>query len=377
MQQLSPNSDDDSDIQQLATNKNYVTNNVQSCPSFPSLINGTWTILKNNDNSTKHSWLWTNQNNEISYNLTPSSPQIDNNNNNNVIPYFQQRHPIFLRPDKNTNNVSVVFYGSSHIRELYLSMIRLLHGFPENDTLPRYVKDVGSAVNWKSKECVPDGSWKGLQGINIDVCGPPGRRVVPELGSNQNVAIGFKTFLHTPVADEHFLDWLLSVDNNGSNSLGRRRKKKRNQYKISLRRPQVLIVDLGVWGARGNTTSGLDDATQVALTPDEEIDYFIGWLDVNFPTSQIVAVVDELSVKETQPHFQSVITKRLEEHVSSWNKNNENSRWTLLRKDHLLKDRPYKDFHCTHGCAGPLLDLLALILNDWLIDASKSGCLFG
>jgi len=229
------------------------------------------------------------------------------------------------------NATSIVFYGSSHIRELHHAFVRLKRGLHYLDQLESNLTILRSGVPTNQLLCDPrkTGFVDGKYGVDLENCGLPGKRVVPELG--ENVAIGFKTFLHTPEADQIFADWLQAVD---------------------LRHPQVLIADVGIWGARGarRTTS-----LNYSLSLEEEIDYYLFWLRETFPETKLVLIV---STSDGPLHSK---LNQFSEHDPAV---------FLLRKDIVMKGMLPR-MACGHGCKGPVLVLLATVLLDWLEVATQ------
>jgi hypothetical protein len=109
---------------------------------------------------------------------------------------------------------TLAFYGCSYMRELMVELVRLNRrlaptfkskGQPGNnyDDLPEEVHIVTGGTN---PSCVNNNLNVPAPGVDLKTCGLPTFRLVPELGPG--VAIGFKTFLHTPDADQSFLDRL-------------------------------------------------------------------------------------------------------------------------------------------------------------------------
>lgn len=240
------------------------------------------------------------------------------------------------------NATSVVFYGSSHMRELHLAFVRLKRGLQYLDELEMNLTNVGSgtrlALNPLWAQCDPGKTgWSDAKyGVDMKACGLPGKRLVPELG--ENIAIGFKTFIHTPEADHIFVNWLQDV---------------------GLRYPKVLIADVGVWGARGNKISA---NLKYTLSLQDEIDDYLKWLRTTFPTTNIVFIAGaaEQHHKVTDPvlaALQSLSDRDPNVH--------------LLRKD-LIMARKLPQMECQHGCKGPVLVLLATVLLDWLETLTNS-----
>lgn len=114
-------------------------------------------------------------------------------------------------PEENTNDnkSSVVLYGSSHMREIYFSLVRLERGIKFDAELEESVMQLrcGNKKEEQDPSCDPDGTeWLlGNYGVDMAACGPPGKRVVKELSNRSSVAIGFKTYLHTPDAEDLFV----------------------------------------------------------------------------------------------------------------------------------------------------------------------------
>ena len=248
-----------------------------------------------------------------------------------------------------TTTTSIVFYGSSHIRELHLAMIRLKRGLHYLDELEDNVTKISGGellqLNPRVDICDPGHQgWKGSKyGLDLYNCGLPKKRLVPELGPH--IAIGFKTFLHTPDADQLFLEWLEDDD-------------------VNLRHPDVLIADVGIWGPRGDKTT---DTLQYVMTLTEEIDYYLHWLRDSFPNTLLVLVLGpsdgSLRYCEKQVHMALQKLEKRDPGVF------------LLRKDFVVKRMP-PDMECMHGCKGPVLTLLATIVMDGLglVTAASQKC---
>eukprot|EP00548_Thalassiothrix_antarctica_P001133 CAMPEP_0194137886 /NCGR_PEP_ID=MMETSP0152-20130528/7719_1 /TAXON_ID=1049557 /ORGANISM="Thalassiothrix antarctica, Strain L6-D1" /LENGTH=261 /DNA_ID=CAMNT_0038835081 /DNA_START=57 /DNA_END=839 /DNA_ORIENTATION=+ len=156
------------------------------------------------------------------------------------------------------NSTKVVLYGSSHLREIYFSLIRLERGLKFNEPLEEEVRNVGSRpTSGIPNQLICDkekSGWvDGMYGLNIQACGFPGKRLVPELGPN--VAIGFKTFLHTPDAERAFLGFL---------------------EQKSMADPNVVVVDVGIWGPRGKRI-GDSNATDFVMERVDELRYYLDW----------------------------------------------------------------------------------------------------
>jgi hypothetical protein len=204
--------------------------------------------------------------------------------------------------------VPTAWYGSSFLRELYLELERLQHGiltrldcamhpgplrnvypplcrlspegwhamdakYPARDgakCLPlQYSQSLGSMSAchfgnslWQQK-CQ---SWMGLEGIDLNLCGPPGFR----LNAQMQLAIGFKTVLHSPRMDELFLKRL---------------------EEAKMRSADIAIVELGTaWGPRGTRQpTGEGELQLPSLTVEEEIHYYVHWVHaVAFPNRLVL-----------------------------------------------------------------------------------------
>lgn len=290
-----------------------------SClPSFPLSLESFWT-------RTENSWTFSNE---------------------------KLRSPLVIKEKQQrsfSSNHSLVFYGSSHLREVYFALIRLHRGISYNAILEDTVKLVGSgspeSPTYNATICDPGhtGWVQGKYGVDLLHCGPPGKRLVTEL--SPRVAIGFKTFLHTPQADEEFVDFL---------------------QECNLSSPSIVVVDVGIWGPRGTRISS---ALMTTMSPLEELNYYLDWIQRTFSTSTIVFIYDNLYKEmEQYGYTSSLVLERIQDAVSS-NKN----RAVLLRKDWIVRDIP-RDMPCGHGCAGPAVQVLAHLLLDWL-EQTASDCL--
>lgn len=236
------------------------------------------------------------------------------------------------------NETTIVFYGSSHLRELYFSLIRLRRGISWQEKLEPVVMQVGSGIPDKINH--REVSKCGGEGVDIAHCGQPAKRLVPELG--RGVAIGFKTFLHTPDAEDLFVEFLSNV---------------------GLRHPSVFVVDVGVWGPRGNHRGG---RAQTILHPLEEIQYYLDWIQTTFPSSRVVYVYDNKhSSQEYVRKHAAVILDRLLQIADDGN-------GVVIRKDIVMNGMP-ESFPCGHGCAGPVMEVVARLFLGWLAGANLSS----
>jgi hypothetical protein len=254
-----------------------------------------------------------------------------------------------------TNDRTVVFYGSSHLRELYFSFVRLARGLSYNNKagLGPAVTTLGSGfpdTDGNRSLCDPNrtGYVQGAYGVDLVNCGAPTIRLVPELvdennnsnSSSSSVAIGFKTFVHTPDADARFLQVIESY---------------------GLRHPDILLVDVGIWGLRGDKRGGSATST---FTPEQELEYYLSWISDNFVSSRAIVWIYEPIAHD--PHLSSLILSRLKQMVASTSNHNVSPQHVLFRKDWLMQNKP-KRMPCRHGCGGPLVGIMALLIRDWML----------
>lgn len=296
------------------------------CPIIPVGSCSFWnsTILHPGE---KKSWIWNNSCPPKGYEYKARKEVI-----------VPSSSPKARRFDEITHNqTSFVFFGSSHIRELYKEFIRLHNGQNFNAALPREVKRVMNGKRTKACDPLGNGYKDGLYGVDLAACGPPGKRMVPELG--ERVAIGFKTFLHTPIADELFLEWLA---NN------------------TLMYPQVIVTDVGVWGPRGTKMAG---ALNYTLTVEEEIDFNLKWLRASFPTAVIIFIAEH---QFYDVGIEPLVNPLLIDFV----KNDERS--VILRKDSIMELLP-PGMKCDHACSGPVLVVIAHLILDWLEEVTSGS----
>jgi hypothetical protein len=134
--------------------------------------------------------------------------------------------------------------------------------------------------------------------------------------------LGFKGYLYTPVSDRLFVDFLA---------------------KNGLRNPDVMIMDVGIWGAAGARIPGN------IMTAEQEFDSYQTWLHDTFPTTSFVWVFGGAS-----------LDARLLPRISM-------ERSFLIRKDMLMPKTKDQEFPCKHGCAGPVLRVIALLIREWLL----------
>jgi hypothetical protein len=146
---------------------------------------------------------------------------------------------------------------------------------------------------------------------------------------SDQLVIAFKTFLHTPDAENLFLARLEAA---------------------TMRHPAIVVVDLGVWGARGKQMA--TPLTSTVMTVHAEVEYYVGWVHASFPEAVIIWVIGgepggTLEVELIQNQSNAVI----------------------FSKAALLKRTP-KEMVCGHGCGGPVLRVQAQMLEA----LSRVGC---
>jgi hypothetical protein len=259
----------------------------------------------------------------------------------------------------------VVFYGSSHLRELHNEVLRWHLGVPGDYSLPSAVTDIASSSCLNCTRCFRTEATKGsflyLQGVDLEACGPPGYRVVGEL--SETVAIGFKTYIHTPRAEALFLE-RLSRD--------------------GLRHPDVVFVDCGVWGPRGrlgfNEQDGPDAYDYMLPSHVEEVEYFVSWVHTHFAESLVVWIYGFCERYCNLLRFdiqQSIVdavekSRTLGRHVDAdLLVNKSKLAGCSCHYDHrgVLPDLPAtaavrpSEMRCAHGGAGPALRILAKIVK--------------
>jgi hypothetical protein len=277
-------------------------------------------------------------------------------------------------PSLNNNNnkkISVVLYGSSHMRELYFGLIRLKRGRAFNSDLEPAVKQVGFKPIHRQLCYDPPSDPLGKMGVDLENCGSLDKRIVPELSPTDNasndpppptVAIGFKTFLHTPDAEQEFVEFL---------------------SRHGLRHPTVLVVDVGIWGPRGHRTWSKSNTTHIIIPSNNtEVDYYLDWITTTFPVTHVAYVYEDTPYGYF-PEMYAYILHRLVQlqnnnHTITAAKHSLSSSSTainttqipsslILRKDIITKNLP-KPMPCGHGCAGPVIEVLARYFLGWLHD---------
>jgi hypothetical protein len=299
------------------------------------------------------------------------------------------------------SGLRVVFYGSSHLRELHYEIVRWHLGLPIGmgnaermniknedsvafassatdlkDDLPREVKMVGCrSCNESRGDCAGCDNrrfGRPLDGVDMEVCGLPGYRVVEEL--SDTVAIGFKTYIHTPLTEALLIERL---------------------HRDGLQKPDVLVLDCGVWGARGGL--GFDETDGKELyhyklpTFRDEVEYFVSWVHTQFPDSLVLWVYGfcELASStftslETCMGIQRSLVDAIENfrqlgravgadvlvnksRIAGWGSHD--GREAAIPG--LRYVRPVA-MRCGHGCRGPALRVLSKIIK-LVIDKHESG----
>ena len=253
----------------------------------------------------------------------------------------------------------MVIYGSSHLRELYFSMVKMKRGQTWMTTdLEPSIMNFGSGIPRNVKRCDPGrtGYVQGKFGIDLENCGLPDKAMDTVLVNGTTLARGFKTFLHTPDADDVFATFL-----------------KENH----MDQPAAVIVDVGVWGTRGRRVTNRFNYT---LTPDEEFDYYFDWLDTTFPhnstSTRMLLILENKQYYNSafkifrndtdESSFGDMVHRRVFEYVAS------NPLANVLRKDKLTGTKP-KRMVCRHGCGGPIMTIVADMTLDWLEEIERSS----
>jgi len=297
----------------------------------------------------------------------------------------QQRQEI-TKPTTFPNATRLVLYGSSYTRELFLEMERLHYNISTRTVCDNLGWEVNrqcqSAEEWndfsstkeyipiqQNGDCMPYYHQHSLgsrskcseppcnsrvhpapfyEGVDIEICGPPGFRVIPNTNTSGeietknnnddgsatfketphsvtpkgNVAIGFKTYIHTPYSDDLFIERIRSV---------------------GLGTVDVAIVEMGYpWGPRGNRNTP-NSSLPINMTTTEEIDYYVDFIhDVAFPDTLVIWIAtcgcgrtrnDEMGIEET------------------WDRVKEKELGIVLDKRYLCHRKP-RALHATHGCFG-------------------------
>lgn len=211
------------------------------------------------------------------------------------------------------------------------------------------------------------------EGVDIDICGPPGFRVLRpnnnDIGESEietgneidmennnddgstifkethrsalkgKVAIGFKTFIHTPPSDNLFIERIRSVD---------------------LGIVDVAIVEMGYpWGPRG-TRNTPNSSLPMNMTRMEEIKYYVDFVhDVAFPNTLVIWIATcgcTGNAKEDGIQF------GIDE---TWDRVKEKELGIVLDKRYLCNQKP-RAIHATHGCGGAVLGVLARMIFQLL-----------
>jgi hypothetical protein len=258
------------------------------------------------------------------------------------------------------STLRVVMYGSSHLRELGNAWVRDTWQMGALDELPKHITHVPSRAPNASEGCLkfnPNAGFMGLDTVDLVQCGPPGYRVVRELSAT--VALGMKGYLHTPIADSLFLERL---------------------ERDGLRHPEVLVVDVGVWGPRGYM--GLDEGVYTtALNMVDEVHYFVKWVRSHFARSVVVWVFGYCGAvlrRESCLSVQAMFVGFVQQHPRR-------SSELLVDKSRVaglgygegfdVDDsgvRP-QGMPCEHGCQGPALRVLSRLLQEAIARLPTQG----
>ncbi|OLP89801.1 hypothetical protein AK812_SmicGene28688 [Symbiodinium microadriaticum] len=293
-----------------------------------------------------------------------------------------------LRWESGSGMPPTVWYGSSFLRELYLEQERLHHGISSRaecdlppEAKPRLLSsEIGDDLakplcrlcraQWhemdgrypaqENASCLPAQfaptlgsmsscrfsdrawqkqcrSWDGLEGIDLDLCGPPGFRTSPDL----NLAIGFKTMLHTPDADQLFLTRLKQVGMSGLND-------------------SIVLVELGsTWGTRGRRQPSTRGSPHLPdLREDEEVRYFVHWVHtVAFP-NRLVLWMPACGCEQRLKHRGLSPLMR-----AMWYEVQKEYKEAAVMVDKCVLSTAEFGFPAGHGCRGPLLNVLGQILH--------------
>ena len=117
--------------------------------------------------------------------------------------------------------------------------------------------------------------------------------------------------------------------------------------KNGLRNPDVMIMDVGIWGATGARIKGNN------MTAEQEFDLYQTWLHDTFPTTTFVWVFGGTRLLDA-PLLPRISMERS----------------FLIRKDMLVPKTKDQELPCKHGCAGPVLRVIALLIREWLLQPS-------
>lgn len=282
----------------------------------------------------------------------------EDNDNSSTQPFTATSFP---------KSTTVAMYGSSYTREIFLEMERLHYNISTYNTCnnlswSRGYKVCHTSHQWAevinqdpilyNSNCMPISNQLSLgsrsecsshhhpcndftypapygEGINLDICGPPGFRS----DKNLSTVVGFKTFIHTPALENLFLERISNV---------------------GMRNVDVAIVEMGYpWGARGDRAFNM--SLPINMTLQDEISYYVHWVhEIAFPETIIIWVAtcgctkggsnDMVGVEET---LDLVREKEL---------------GVVLDKRYLCDKKP-RDIHAGHGCAeGPVMNVLGRMI---------------
>ena len=281
----------------------------------------------------RNSWVW--EEPAPSGGITVESPNVDR------YPNGQRPVDVPLSQLLNKHNTSVVFYGSSHLREVYLAFLRLEQGWSYKHHWDWDILNIPSGDCTAQDPKCATGWLDSYRGIDVSTCGYPGWRLDPKLGPK--FIYGFKTFLHTPDAEHHFLDVL-----------------EENQ----MRHPDIVMVDIGLWGARGTKLGGPGSLANTVMTEEQELDYYLNWVCESFPKSSTKIVF--VYVPYRDPSLGRLLPEGLlKEKLIDTIVPKSNGRYVVLRKDYLMTNKP-TELPCEHGCSGPVVHTMAIAFTRWV-----------
>ena len=285
--------------------------------------------------------------------------------------------------DKSTNysnNIMLAMYGSSYTRVIFLELERLHYNISTRNTCEEYENEeqlpsgCQSMETWdnllikhpeygliqRNGNCMPHyqqysvahrsdcsspscTNLNFLAGFDIDTCGPPGFRVwdvnnntnatLPHMQNLQRgkAAIGFKNYMHTPEADNLFIQRIEAVN---------------------MRTVDVAIVEMGSpWSARGQLNTP-NKSLPTNMTLREEIEYYVNFVhDVAFPETLVIWIATcGCNIKEDRKGGGDI--------NEIWDVVKQKDLSIVLDKRFLCNTKP-QEMPAGHGCAGPLVNVLA------------------
>jgi hypothetical protein len=192
-------------------------------------------------------------------------------------------------------------------------------------------------------------------GFDIDTCGPPGFRVW-DVNDNTNAsssqlqhlhrgkaAIGLKTYMHTPVADNLFIQRIEAVN---------------------MRNVDVAIVEMGSpWSVRGRlNTPNMSLPTN--MTQREEIEYYVNFVhEVAFPETLVIWIATCGCDKSRKDGGDIKGGKDIKKGM--WDVVKQKDLSIVLDK-RLLCKKKHPELPAGHGCAGPMMNVLARMVLQLL-----------